>query len=93
VRSTQFPNVMSAHTAYGDYLLAKKDTAGAEKQFIAGAGPNNDQLDALARLGQLYANQISCPRRSRPSNASRRSRRTTRARTCCSALRTRRTSS
>jgi tetratricopeptide (TPR) repeat protein len=59
---TQFPNVMSAHTAYGDYLLAKKDTAGAEKQFIAGAGPNNDQLDALARLGQLYANGNQLPK-------------------------------
>jgi len=54
---TQFPNVMSAHTAYGDYLLSKNDKAGAEKEFLAGVGPNNDQLDALARLGQLYAGQ------------------------------------
>jgi tetratricopeptide (TPR) repeat protein len=57
----QFPNVLSAHTAYGDYLLAKNDKPGAEREFISGAGPNRDQLDALARLGQLYAgeNQLS----------------------------------
>jgi tetratricopeptide (TPR) repeat protein len=54
---TQFPNVLSAHTSYGDYLLSKNDKAGAEREFIAGAGPNRDQLDALARLGQLYAGQ------------------------------------
>ncbi|HEY0393853.1 MAG TPA: tetratricopeptide repeat protein [Candidatus Elarobacter sp.] len=54
---SEFPNVMSAHTAYGEYLLAKKDTAGAEREFVAGAGPNRDQVDAVVRLGQLYANQ------------------------------------
>ncbi len=53
----QFPNVLSAHTAYGDYLLTKNDKAGAEREFISGAGPNRDQVDALARLGQLYAGQ------------------------------------
>ena len=58
---SEFPNVFSAHTAYGEYLLSKKDNAGAEREFIAGAGPNRDQIDALARLGQLYAaqNQLS----------------------------------
>jgi tetratricopeptide (TPR) repeat protein len=57
----QFPNVLSAHTAYGDYLLTKNDKPGAEREFISGTGPNHDQLDALARLGQLYAgeNQLS----------------------------------
>ncbi len=56
----QYPNVLSAHTAYGDYLVAKGDKAGAEREFLAGAGPNRDQVDAVARLGQLYAgeNQI-----------------------------------
>lgn len=54
---SEYPNVMSAHTSYGEYLLAKKDNAGAEREFIAGAGPNRDQVDALARLGQLYAGQ------------------------------------
>src|ERR1700681_579793 len=53
----EFPNVLSAHTAYGEYLLNLKDNAGAEREFVAGAGPNRDQVDALARLGQLYAQQ------------------------------------
>jgi tetratricopeptide (TPR) repeat protein len=54
---SEFPNVFSAHTAYGEYLLSKKDNPGAEREFIAGAGPNRDQVDALARLGQLYGSQ------------------------------------
>jgi tetratricopeptide (TPR) repeat protein len=53
----EYPNVLSAHTAYGEYLLGNKDNAGAEREFVAGAGPNRDQADALARLGQLYAGQ------------------------------------
>ena len=58
---SEFPNVLSAHTAYGEYLQSKKDNAGAEREYIAGAGPNRDQIDAIAKLGQLYAsqNQIS----------------------------------
>ena len=59
---TQFPNVLSAHTAYGDYLLAKNDKAGAEREFTAGAGSNRDQVDAIARLGQLYASQNQLPK-------------------------------
>jgi Flp pilus assembly protein TadD len=59
---TQFPNVMSGHTAYGEYLVAKNDKAGAEREFIAGAGSNRDQVDALARLGQLYASQNQIPK-------------------------------
>jgi tetratricopeptide (TPR) repeat protein len=54
---SEFPNVLSAHTAYGEYLQVKKDTAGAEREFIAGTGPNRDQIDAIAKLGQLYASQ------------------------------------
>ena len=54
---SEFPNVFSAHTSYGEYLQSKKDNAGAEREFISGAGPNRDQVDALARLGQLYASQ------------------------------------
>jgi tetratricopeptide (TPR) repeat protein len=54
----EYPNVLSAHTAYGEYLMnVAKDNAGAEREFVAGAGPNRDQADALARLGQLYAAQ------------------------------------
>ena len=58
---SEFPNVLSAHTSYGQYLLAKKDMAGAEREFVAGAGPNRDQIDAVARLGQLYAAQNKIP--------------------------------
>jgi tetratricopeptide (TPR) repeat protein len=54
---SEYPNVLSAHTAYGEYLLANRDNAGAEREFTSGAGPNRDQIDALARLGQLYAGQ------------------------------------
>jgi tetratricopeptide (TPR) repeat protein len=54
---SEFPNVLSAHTAYGEYLQAKKDNAGAEREYVTGAGPNRDQIDALAKLGQLYASQ------------------------------------
>ncbi len=58
----QYPTVFSAHTAYGDYLLSRKDNAGAEREFVAGQGPNRDQNDALVRLGQLYANQNNLPK-------------------------------
>jgi tetratricopeptide (TPR) repeat protein len=54
---SEYPNILSAHTSYGEYLLGKKDNAGAEREFVSGAGPNRDQVDALARLGQLYAGQ------------------------------------
>jgi len=59
---TEFPNVLSAHTAYGDYLLAKKDNAGAEREYLAGQGPNKDQAGAVARLGQMYATQNQLPK-------------------------------
>lgn len=52
-----YPAVFAAHTAYGDYLIAKGDKTGAEREFTAGAGPNKDQADAMLRLGQLYASQ------------------------------------
>ena len=54
---SEFPNILSAHTAYGEYLQSKKDNAGAEREYVAGAGPNRDQIDAIAKLGQLYASQ------------------------------------
>jgi tetratricopeptide (TPR) repeat protein len=54
---TQYPNVLPAHTAYGEYLESKGDKAGAEREYISGVGPNRDQVDALARLGRLYAGQ------------------------------------
>ncbi|MBV9440153.1 MAG: tetratricopeptide repeat protein, partial [Candidatus Eremiobacteraeota bacterium] len=57
-----YPNILSAHTAYGEYLAAKNDKAGAEREFVTGAGPNHDQADAIARLGQLYASQNQIPK-------------------------------
>ncbi|HTJ25620.1 MAG TPA: tetratricopeptide repeat protein [Candidatus Limnocylindria bacterium] len=57
-----YPNVFSAHTAYGEYLASKNDKAGAEREWITGAGPNRDQSDALARLGQLYASENQFPK-------------------------------
>lgn len=57
-----YPNVFSAHTAYGEYLLSRKDNAGAEREFITGQGPNRDQNDAVVRLGQLYASQNNLPK-------------------------------
>jgi tetratricopeptide (TPR) repeat protein len=44
-----------AHLAYGDYLAAKKDLAGANREWTIAVGPNRDNPDALARLGQLAA--------------------------------------
>jgi tetratricopeptide (TPR) repeat protein len=59
---SNYPNVFSAHTAYGEYLASKNDKAGAEREWITGAGPNKDQSDAIARLGQLYASQNQFPK-------------------------------
>lgn len=58
----EVPNVPQAHTQYGDYLLSKGDKAAAEREFLAGAGPNRDQADALVRLGQLYVQQNQLPK-------------------------------
>jgi tetratricopeptide (TPR) repeat protein len=57
-----YPNVFSAHTAYGEYLASKNDKAGAEREWLVGVGPNRDQADALARLGQLYATENQFPK-------------------------------
>ena len=59
---SEFPNILSAHTAYGEYLQSKKDNAGAEREYVAGAGPNRDQVDAVAKLGQLYASENLIPK-------------------------------
>jgi Flp pilus assembly protein TadD len=59
---TLYPTVLSAHTAYGEYLASRGDKAGAEREFLAGVGPNNDQADALARLGELYASEQQFPK-------------------------------
>jgi tetratricopeptide (TPR) repeat protein len=50
-----YPNVQGAHLVYGDYLASKNDKAGALREWTAAVGPNRDNADALARLGQLAA--------------------------------------
>lgn len=50
-----YGNLPGAHLAYGDYLAAKSDKAGAVREWTTAAGPNNDNPDALARLGQAAA--------------------------------------
>lgn len=48
-----YPSVPEAHVVYGDYLNKKGDKAGAEREWNLGLGPNNDNPDALARVGEL----------------------------------------
>ena len=48
-----YPSVLGSHVAYGDFLAANKDQAGAEREWTLGAGPNKDNPPALIRLGQL----------------------------------------
>ena len=52
-----YGNLPGAHLAYGDYLAAKAtpDKAGAVREWTAAVGPNRDNPDALARLGQAAA--------------------------------------
>ena len=45
----------AAHLAYGDYLAAKNDKAGALREWTAAVGSNRDNPQALARLGQAAA--------------------------------------
>ncbi len=44
-----------AHVAYGDYLASINDKAGALREWTTAAGPNKDNPEALARLGQAAA--------------------------------------
>jgi tetratricopeptide (TPR) repeat protein len=44
-----------AHLAYGDYLMAKNDKAGANREWTTAAGPNKDNPEALGRLAQAAA--------------------------------------
>lgn len=47
-----YGNLPEAHLAYGDYLASTNDKAGALREWTTAAGPNKDNPDALARLGQ-----------------------------------------
>jgi tetratricopeptide (TPR) repeat protein len=44
-----------ARIAYGDYLSSKNDKAGALREWTTAVGPNRDNPEALARLGQAAA--------------------------------------
>lgn len=48
-----YGNLPEAHIAYGDYLASVNDKAGALREWTTAAGPNKDNPEALARLGQL----------------------------------------
>jgi tetratricopeptide (TPR) repeat protein len=49
-----YPSTSLAHINYGDYLAFKKDYNGAEREWKLANGPNNDNPDAISRLGELY---------------------------------------
>ena len=51
-----------AHIAYGDYLATKNDKAGALREWTAAVGPNRDNPEALARLGQAAAEANDFPK-------------------------------
>jgi len=49
-----YPKEPLAHLNYGDYLAFTKDLAGAEREWLMAAGPDNNYPDAEARLGDYY---------------------------------------
>ena len=59
---TSYPKVAAAHLNYGDYLAFVKDQPGSLREWTAAAGPNRDNPDALARLGDYYKAQNDLPR-------------------------------
>jgi tetratricopeptide (TPR) repeat protein len=50
-----YGSLPSAHLAYGDYLASTNDKAGAVREWTTAVGPNRDNPEALARLGQAAA--------------------------------------
>jgi tetratricopeptide (TPR) repeat protein len=59
---SDYPKAPAAHLNYGDYLMFTKDTAGAEREWLAAAGPNRDYPDALGRLGEYYGSKNDFPK-------------------------------
>lgn len=57
-----FPTVPATHIAYGDYFAYINDRQSAEREWTAALGPNNDNHDALGRLGELYAQSNDFPK-------------------------------
>jgi tetratricopeptide (TPR) repeat protein len=58
----QYPNIADTHIAYGDYLAFIKQMPLAQAQWTAALGPNNDNVTALERLGELYAQNKDYPK-------------------------------
>jgi tetratricopeptide (TPR) repeat protein len=53
-----YPNSPAVHLAYGDYDVAiAKNQSAAETEWRTALGPNRDNPDALARLGELALTQ------------------------------------
>jgi tetratricopeptide (TPR) repeat protein len=48
-----YPGITSTHVVYGDYFIAKNDKDAATREYTAALGANNDNPDALSRLGDL----------------------------------------
>jgi tetratricopeptide (TPR) repeat protein len=48
-----YPSVVQTHVVYGDYLNARGDKAGAEREWNLGLGANRDNPEALIRVGDL----------------------------------------
>ncbi len=57
-----YPKEPLAHLNYGDYLAFIKDLAGAEREWLAAAGPDNNYPDAVARLGDYYGQAKNLPK-------------------------------
>jgi tetratricopeptide (TPR) repeat protein len=49
----QYPKVSAIYIAYGDYLASVKNTDKAKAEYLQALTVNADDVDALARLGQL----------------------------------------
>ncbi len=49
-----YPNVLRAHVAYGDFLARSNQLSRAEAEWTLGLGANRDNREALGRLGEYY---------------------------------------
>jgi tetratricopeptide (TPR) repeat protein len=52
-----YGSVPGVHVAYGDYLLTRKDQAGAEREWKVALGDKRENPDALQRLADLSLSQ------------------------------------
>ncbi|HUA07910.1 MAG TPA: tetratricopeptide repeat protein [Candidatus Acidoferrales bacterium] len=54
---TQYPKIPQIYVAYGDYLASQKNLDKAKTEWQIALAIDNDDLDALTRLGQLALQQ------------------------------------